>query len=129
MSTESHPPAVKPLEWTGSSKADLVGFPETVRKEMGHSLHLAQSGEKPGNAKPLQGFGGAGVLELVVNHDGDAYRGVYTVKFTRAVYVLYCFKKKSKKGGATPRPEIDLVKQRLKVAAEHYQQHYGSNRP
>ncbi len=125
MSVEADRPTVKPLEWVGSSKTDLVDFPQAVRKEMGHALYLAQSGDKPDNAKPLRGFGGANVLELVANHDGNTYRGVYTVKFPEAIYVLHCFEKKSKKGIATPRPQLDLIKQRLKVAAAHYQEHYG----
>lgn len=91
-------PSLKPLEWISSSRADLTAFPAAVRKEMGHSLHLAQAGEKPPNAKPLRGFGGAGVLEVVESYQGNAYRAVYTVKFTQAVYVLHAFQKKSKRG-------------------------------
>ena len=82
----------------------------------------AQIGRKPDDAKPLKGFGGAGVLEVVANHDGDAYRAVYTVRFAEAVYVLHCFQKKSKSGIATPKGEIDLVKGRLKMAEEEYKQ-------
>lgn len=93
---------------------------------MGHCLHLVQTGETPANAKPLHGFGGASVLELVENFDGNTYRAVYTVKFADAVYVLHAFQKKSKRGGSTPKPEIDLIQQRFKTAAEHYRQIYGS---
>jgi phage-related protein len=128
VSTNFEKPTLKPLEWVGSSKADLVGFPVPVRKEMGHSLHLAQAGEKPYSAKSLRGFGGAGVLELVENHDGNAYRTVYTVKFAQAVYVLHVFQKKSKKGIAMPKAELDLIKQRLKAAAEQYRRKYGSEK-
>ena len=94
---------------------------------MGHALHLVQADETPSQAKPMRGFGGAGVLEVVENHDGNTYRAVYTVKFTDAVFVLHAFQKKSKKGIATPKPEIDLVKQRLKAAAELYKQRYRSS--
>lgn len=114
----------KPLEWVGSAKADLIGFPEPVRKEMGYALYLAQGGDKSLHAKPLRGFGGAGVLEVTARHDGNAYRGVYTVKFAKAIYVLHCFQKKSKHGIVTPQAEIDLIKRRLQAAAEHYQQEY-----
>ena len=72
------------------------------------------------NAKPLKGFGGAGVLEIVEDNDGDTYRGVYTVKFAGVVYVLHAFQKKSTKGVSTPKHEIDLIKDRLKRAEEHY---------
>ncbi len=119
-------PPLKPLEWVGSSKADLIAFPVPVRKEMGHALHLVQAGEKPVNAKPLRGFGGAGVLELIDNHDGNSYRAVYTVKFAKAVFVLHAFQKKSKSGIATPPADIALINRRLKLAMEKYQQIYGS---
>lgn len=72
------------------------------------------------DAKPLKGFGGAGVLEVVEEHAGNAFRAVYTVKFAGAVYVLHAFQKKSKKGVTTPRAELDLVRKRLQAAEEHY---------
>lgn len=91
----------------------------------GFALYEAQSGEKPDAAKPLKGFGGAGVLEVVANHDGDTYRAVYTVKFRGAVYVLHCFQKKAKRGAATPKPDLDLIERRLRAAAEHHRLNYG----
>jgi phage-related protein len=109
-----------PLKWIGSSKEDLIQFPGEVRKAMGHALHLAQINLKPPNAKPLRGFGGASTLEVVEDHDGNTYRAVYTVKFQGVVYVLHAFQKKSKKGIATPKHDIDLIKTRLKAATEHY---------
>jgi phage-related protein len=75
-------------------------------------------GGKPASAKPLAGFGGAAVLEIVENYDGDTYRSVYTVRFADAVYVLHAFQKKSKPGIKTPKHEIDPIKQRLKAAEE-----------
>ena len=125
MSTAGQP-SIKPLEWVGTSKDDLDAFPGPARREAGYALYLAQIGMKAVRAKPLAGFGGAGVLEVVANHDGNAYRAVYTVKFAKAVFVLHAFQKKSKKGIATPKAEIDLIKRRLKVAAEEYQRLYGS---
>ena len=119
-------PPLKPLEWIGSSRTDLKRFPERVQKELGHALHLVQAGETPVQAKPLRGFGGAGVVELVESHDGNAYRAVYTVKFSDAVFVLHAFQKKSKKGVATPKAEIDLIKGRLRTAANFYAKHYRS---
>jgi phage-related protein len=120
---EEHPtkPAPKPLKWIGSSKEDLKEFPDPVQKEMGHALHLAQISLKAPNAKPLRGFGGASILEVVEDHDGGTYRAVYTVKFQGMVYVLHAFQKKSKKGIETPKPDIDLIKTRLKAATEHYE--------
>lgn len=119
MSIESKPIA-KPLQWVGSSKQDLLEFPEDVYCEMGHALYLAQVGEKHENAKPLKGFKGAGVLEVVENYEGNTYRAVYTVRFSGVVYVLHSFQKKSKSGIATPQKEMDLVWQRLRWAEEHY---------
>ncbi|AIE85948.1 Phage family protein [Fimbriimonas ginsengisoli Gsoil 348] len=87
---------------------------------MGYALYLAQSGDKPPSAKPLKGFGGASVLELVENYDGDTYRAIYTVRFEDAVYVLHCFQKKSKSGTATPQQDIELVRSRLRTAEEEH---------
>jgi phage-related protein len=129
VGTQPEEPVLKPLEWVSASRTDLVSFPATVRRELGHALHLVQAGEKPPHAKPLRGFGGAGVLELIENYDGNTYRAVYTVKFAKAVFVLHAFQKKSKKGVATPKADIDLIKQRLAAAAEQYQRLYGSNKP
>jgi phage-related protein len=106
----------------GSSKEDLSDFPVEVKRMMGFALHLAQTGGKHADAKPLKGFKGAGGLEVVEEHDGNAFRAVYTVRFADSVYVLHAFQKKSKKGIATPKSEIDLVKERLKRAERDYEQ-------
>ena len=108
----------KPLEWVGSSKKDLLALPDVVIDVFGYALHLAQTGKKHSQAKPLQGFGSAGVLEVVEDWRGNAYRAVYTVRFAARVFVLHVFQKKSKSGVATPRPDMDLVRDRLKVAAK-----------
>ena len=106
----------KPLKWIASSKKDLMAMPEDVRDVFGFALHLAQTGHKHDQAKPLKGFGGAGVLEVLESDAGGTYRAVYTVCFEDAVYVLHCFQKKSKRGIATPKPDIDLIHERLKFA-------------
>ena len=111
---------IKPLAWIGSSKSDLQDFPESVKDLMGFALYLAQTGGKHPAAKPLKGFGGAGVLEVVEDHHGDTYRAVYTVRFGDAVYVLHAFQKKSKSGIATPQRDIDLIIIRLQRALEHH---------
>lgn len=110
----------KPIEWVGGSKADLSAFPRDVRTIFGFALHEAQLGRKHPDAKPLKGFGGAGVLEVVKRFDGDAFRAVYTIKLEGIVYVLHAFQKKSKSGIATPKADLDLIKARLKTAiADH----------
>jgi phage-related protein len=112
----------KPVIWIGSSKKNLRAFPHEVQRRLGFALFQAQIGGKHADAKPLKGFGGAGVLEIVEDHDSDTFRAVYTVKFAGAVYMLHAFQKKSKKGVRTPPSEIDLICRRLKAAEEHYEQ-------
>ncbi|MBW4490010.1 MAG: type II toxin-antitoxin system RelE/ParE family toxin [Trichocoleus desertorum ATA4-8-CV12] len=115
---------LKPVEWVGSSLEDLKDFPEEVQQVVGYALYLAQCGEKHPFAKPLKGFKGAGVLEVVDDFDGDTYRAVYTIKFVDVVYVLHAFQKKSKQGIATPKQDIKLIEARLKRAKEHHSQNY-----
>ena len=103
----------------GSSLKDLKGFPDEVREEFGYGLYLAQTGGKHVAAKPMKGYHGSGVLEIVEVHDGSTYRAVYTVKFAGTVYVLHAFQKKSVSGIATPKPDIDVVNVRLKQAKEY----------
>jgi len=110
----------KPLRWIGSSLEDLRQFPKEPRRKIGYALHFAQRGDKHPSAKPLKGFGSAGVLEIVEDHDGSTYRAVYAVKFAGVVYVLHAFQKKSKKGIQTPKHEMDLVKRRLQSAQQDY---------
>lgn len=129
MATQPEQPTLKPLEWIASARRDLAGFPATVRKELGHALHLVQAGERPQNAKPLRGFGGAGVLELIEDHTRNTYRAVYTVKFEKAIFVLHAFQKKSKIGIATPKADIELIRRRLTAAAQMYHQLYEGNDP
>lgn len=111
-------PPMKPLLWIGSSREDLKAFPEEVRQVMGYALYLAQGGGKHPDAKPLRGFGGAGVLEVVDDFDGDTYRTVYTIKLQGAVYALHAFQKKSRKGIKTSLHDMDLVRRRLRQAEE-----------
>lgn len=109
---------MKPLVWVGSSLRDVRRFPVEVRRAVGFALYLAQRGERHLDAKPLKGFGGGGVLEVVEDHQGDTYRAVYTVRFSEAVYVLHAFQKKSKRGVATPKPDMDLIRRRLRDAEQ-----------
>ncbi|MBP0609121.1 MULTISPECIES: type II toxin-antitoxin system RelE/ParE family toxin [Burkholderia] len=112
-------PYIKPLYWLGSARKDLMAMPEAVQDTFGYALYLAQTGRKHDHAKLLKGFGSAGVLEIVESEDNGAYRAVYTVKFGNSVYVLHGFHKKSSSGIATPRPDSDLVRERLKAAEAH----------
>lgn len=108
--------SLKPLIWLGDSLRTLKTFPGVVQDEMGYAIYLAQCGEKHVSAKPLKGLG-SGVLEVVSDHRGDTFRSVYTVRFSAQVYVLHAFQKKSKRGSATPKTDMDLIARRLKQAA------------
>lgn len=116
----------KPLFWVGSSRKDLKSFPLEVRRIFGFALFQAQAGAKHIHAKPLKGFGGAGVLEVFEDHEGSTFRAVYTVKFAGAVYVLHSFQKKSKRGAKTPMAELDLIRRRLKAAEEHHEEWHAT---
>jgi phage-related protein len=114
----------RPVHWVGSAKKDFVTFPKAVVREMGQALGVAQLGGKHSSAKPWKGEG-AGVFELVEDHDGDTFRAVYTVRFKEVVYVLHAFQKKSPKGIRTARTDIEMVQRRLKIAKEDYELRFG----
>jgi len=111
-------PCPKPLHWIGSSKRDLKALPKPVEDLFGFALYLAQAGKKHEQAKPLKGFGSAGVLEVTEDWDRSTYRAVYTVRFKAAVFVLHIFQKKSTHGMATPKAEIHVIRERLKIAEQ-----------
>ncbi len=111
----------KPLDFIGSSREDLRRFPKGVRIVMGTALNSAQLGGKHPAVKPIKGFRGAGVLEIVDDFDGDTYRAAYTVKFEGIIYVLHAFRKKSKKGTETPKRDMELVRAHYKFAKEAYE--------
>jgi phage-related protein len=111
---------VKPCLFVGPSRRELRSFPDEVRGSIGHALHQAQCGDEPSSAKALKGFGGRSILEIVTDFDGNTFRAVYTVRFSDAIYVLHAFQKKSKRGIATPKQTIELVKSRLRDAEADY---------
>jgi len=119
---------MKSVEWVGSSYKEFVSFPAAIQQEMGHALYLAQIGRLHSSAKPLKGFGGAGVVELVEDDRHGTYRAVYTVKFESAIYVLHAFHKKSPSGIRTANRDVDLVAERLKTAARDYEEQYGKSK-
>ena len=109
---------MRQLVWIASSRRDMQALPKSVRRAFGLALWAVQTGVTPPIAKPLRGFGGAGVLELIEDDEAGTYRAVYTVRFVTAVYVLHVFQKKSRRGRSTPQPDMDLIVQRLKRATE-----------
>ena len=106
----------RPLIWIGSSRRDLRGFPRKVRRDIGLALFAAQQGETDPAAKPLRGFGGGSVLEIITDYDRGTWRVVYTIRYVQAIYVLHAFQKKSKRGIATPKKDLDLIRRRLAEA-------------
>lgn len=108
--------SLKPVVWLASTLSDFRRLPTGVKSTMGYALYVAQQGGKHRDAKPLKGFGGASVVEIVTDWRGDTFRAVYTVRFADAVYVLHVFQKKAKRGRETPKHDMDLVRQRLQEA-------------
>jgi phage-related protein len=117
----------KPLRWVGSSLKDLKSFPSEVRSVVGYALYAAQNGNLDPAAKPMKGFSGASVIEIIAPFAGDTWRAIYTVRFQDAVYVLHAFQKKSKSGASTPKKEINLVHQRLAAAQRDYESRQKPN--
>ena len=112
----------KPVRWIGSAKGDLSAFPADVKWRVGSAIWRAQIGSKADYAKPLRGFGGTSVLEVVDDYDGDTYRAAYTIQFPEVVYVLHAFQKKSRRGIETPKADLDLIHDRLVRAKKDYQE-------
>jgi phage-related protein len=100
----------------------VKSFPAEVRSDVGFALYAAQNGEVDPSAKPMKGFGGASVMEIVAPFAGDTWRAVYTIRFQDVVYVLHAFQKKSKSGRATPKKELELIQQRLAAAEKDYKE-------
>ena len=118
MATDDHEtPVLRPLVWMGNSKRNIQAFPKGAQKLIGDELQLIQFGGMPRDVKPFKGVG-SGVFEIALRFEGDAYRTVLAVQLGERIYVLHAFQKKSKKGIATPKPDIDLIKQRYKEAKE-----------
>ncbi|QQS40389.1 MAG: type II toxin-antitoxin system RelE/ParE family toxin [Acidobacteriota bacterium] len=111
-------PKEKRVDWVGSSLEDLRAFPDPVQQSFGFELYQLQIGETPRSAKPLKGKDLSWVYELRNHLKGDAYRAVYIAKLEDIIYVLHCFKKKSKSGIETPKKDLELIRSRLKLAIE-----------
>jgi phage-related protein len=114
---ELETPVMRPVVWLGNSRRNMQAFPADARRTIGGELQLMQYGGMPKDAKPFKGIG-SGVMEIAIRHDGEAYRTVVALQLGRAIYVLHAFQKKSKRGIATPKQDVDLIKQRYKEAQE-----------
>ena len=118
----------KPIFWVKSSHKDLKALPQTPRRDIGFALSEVQQGEYPDDAKPLTGKDLKGVYEIRTTDEGNAYRAVYVVNLGEYIYVLHVFQKKSKRGIATPKQVMDLIRSRLKIAQEHAKELDNENR-
>ncbi len=107
----------RPVSWIRAARKDFETFPEGAKIEIGRALTMVAEGGYPDIAKPLTGLG-SGVLELALKHRGDAYRVIHALQFGPDIWVVHAFQKKSKSGIATPKVEIDLVRERLKRLRE-----------
>jgi phage-related protein len=115
--SDDETPVIRPLVWLGNSRRNIQAFPVEAQKTIGDELQLIQFGGMPKDAKPFKGVG-SGVIEIALRHDAEAYRTVVAVQLGRKIYVLHAFQKKSKKGIATPKQDVELIKQRFKEAKE-----------
>jgi phage-related protein len=120
VSSTKDEPKLKPVVWIGSSKDDISELPTEVKLVFGQALYLAQIGRKHPDVKPLTGIE-SGVLEVIEDFNKNTYRAVYKVQLGEVVYVLHVFQKKSKSGKATPKPDIHLIKSRLKLAKQDHE--------
>ena len=114
---EPKAPVLRPVVWLGNSRRSIQAFPPDARRIIGGELQLMQYGGMPKDAKPFRGIG-SGVLEIAIRREGEAYRTVVALQLGRTIYVLHAFQKKSKRGIATPKQDVDLIKQRYKEAKE-----------
>ncbi len=116
------------LIYLGSSQKDATKLPTEVQGLFAYALDVALKGGQHEDAKPLKGFHGRNVVEVVGDYQGNTFREIYTVRFEEVIYVLHIFQKKSKKGIATPKEDMELIKQRLKWAEALYKEHYGKKK-
>jgi len=108
---------IRRVSWIKAASKDFDKFPQAVQEEVITALRIAAHGEKADCAKPIKGLG-AGVFEIALRHRTDAYRTVYTVQLDEDIWVIHAFQKKSKTGIKTPKPDVDLVRERIKRLKE-----------
>jgi phage-related protein len=109
---------VREVMWEGDSRERLRGFPDEVKWVFGRALYKAQLGKRHPIGSPMKGPL-HGVFELRVREHGDAYRLYYTLKCPGRVHVLYCHRKKSKRGIGIPLNEEKLIRDRYRDAMDH----------
>ena len=107
----------RPISWIKAARKAFEAFPEAVQLEALRALTIAAEGQKSDIAKPMQGLG-SGIMEIALRHRGDAWRMVYAVQIGTDIWVIHAFQKKSKTGIATPKQEIDLIRERIKRLQE-----------
>ena len=119
---------MRQIIYLGSSQKDSQKLPKEVQELFAYALDVAVAGGQHEDVKPLSGFHGRSVVEVVADHRGDTFREIYTVRFEEAIYVLHIFQKKSKKGKATPKEDIEMIKKRLKWAEALHKEFHGKKK-
>jgi phage-related protein len=112
---------MKTLFWVGTSRKDLAALPSEVKDVFGYALYKAEIGSQHLHAKPLKGFNGNGVIEVVKSQLRNTYRLVYSTDFNNGIYVLHCFQKKSTQGIKTSQSDMNLIFVNYKSAKAHSQ--------
>jgi phage-related protein len=112
---------MKTLFWVGTSRKDLAALPSEVKDVFGYALYKAEIGSQHLHAKPLKGFNGNGLIEVVKSQLRNTYRLVYSTDFNNGIYVLHCFQKKSTQGIKTSQSDMNLIFVNYKSAKAHSQ--------
>jgi phage-related protein len=107
------------INWIKGAQKDFLKFPSDAQDRAGVALTYVAEGVTPDIAKPLAGLG-SGVWELAIKSRGDAFRVVYALQLAEEIWVVHTFQKKSKHGIATPKPDIDLIRERIKRLKEQF---------
>lgn len=113
MTTRGPVRPTRQINWVKAARKDFAGFPLNVRRRVGRALTVVAEGGTPDVARPLSGVG-AGVWELAIKERGDAWRVVYGLQIADDIWIVHAFQKKSVSGIATPKPDINLVKSRIR---------------
>jgi phage-related protein len=117
FSNRRTPQSLRSVVWLGDSKKNLRDFPDRAQKLLGDELQLIQFGGMPKDARPFKGVG-SGIVEIALRYASDAYRVVLALQIGSRIYILHSFQKKSKRGIATPKRDVDLIKKRYAEAKE-----------
>ena len=107
----------RPLSWVKAALKEFESFPEGTQSACLTALTIAAAGGEADISKAMKGMG-SGIFEIALPNRGDAFRVVCAVQLGEEVWVLHAVQEKSTQGIKTPKPEIDLIRDRLKRLKE-----------